>query len=139
MIGVHLAPSLERESEPSALLFRVKNPPLAYLFLKALKLQQRRAESPVRLVDMNDYNSLAWSTIGRFKAVVLVPHNVHLIRTSDLYALETVVFVPAAPFIFQFIYPYSNMYAGHGGISTIRLGMDRATQRVLHKVLLLLL
>ncbi|CAK0857870.1 unnamed protein product [Prorocentrum cordatum] len=112
--GLHLAPAADRIADPVALLFRIKFPFLAHLFLQALVLGARRAASPVQFLNMNHHESLSWDEIGRYRAVVLLPHNVHLIRTADLaggedlYALEMLLFVPSAPFVFQFIFPGSS-------------------------------
>merc|ERR1711920_1218630 len=86
--GVHLTPLAESERivEPKVLLFRTKFPNLAYTFLKTLKLtallpgKLGHTGSSVELVDMNHHASLPWNQIARFRAGVLLPHNVHLIR-----------------------------------------------------------
>jgi len=95
--------------------------------------------APVTDLSMNLFGRVETRHWTRFQCVgtegscvVLLPHNVHLIRTSDLYALEIPIFVPAAPFIFQFIFPGSVNYCGHGEHPMRRLGLDAHAQRVLH-------
>eukprot|EP00929_Paragymnodinium_shiwhaense_P040768 TRINITY_DN21234_c0_g1_i1.p1 TRINITY_DN21234_c0_g1~~TRINITY_DN21234_c0_g1_i1.p1 ORF type:complete len:952 (-),score=177.51 TRINITY_DN21234_c0_g1_i1:170-3025(-) len=133
--GHHLKPlpQAQRRQDNMALLFRSKFPVLATVFLKSLKLFARREDFGVGFADMNELPSMSWSEISEFKACVLLPHNVHLIRTADLYALEVTLFIPAEPFLFQFIYPGSNLYAGHGGLPSIRLGLDRDALQKLHR------
>lgn len=131
LAGLHLKPRPDRITKPEVLLFRTKSPYLVHFFLKLVKLRAKN----IPLTDMNHYSSLSWDDIGAFQAAVLLPHNVHLIRTSDLYALEVPLFVPSAPFVFQFIYPGSHLYGWHGAPPLSRLSLDRRAQQALQNAL----
>jgi len=55
---------------------------------------------------------LSYSDMAGYFAVVLVPHVPNSCSFADVYAMQTPIFLPAEPYIYTWMWAFSNVYAG---------------------------
>eukprot|EP00927_Polykrikos_kofoidii_P021705 TRINITY_DN20465_c0_g1_i1.p1 TRINITY_DN20465_c0_g1~~TRINITY_DN20465_c0_g1_i1.p1 ORF type:complete len:841 (-),score=75.36 TRINITY_DN20465_c0_g1_i1:100-2622(-) len=125
MLMLHTRPAsytTESSQSRAALVFKCSHPAHVH-FRKILRMagasKEKESANPIRLDFHKDvleeHGPLTYAQMAAYRMVVLVPHVPNSCSFGDVYAMSIPILIPAEPYIYTWMWAYSNPYAGPGG------------------------
>eukprot|EP00927_Polykrikos_kofoidii_P009567 TRINITY_DN13999_c0_g1_i2.p1 TRINITY_DN13999_c0_g1~~TRINITY_DN13999_c0_g1_i2.p1 ORF type:complete len:603 (+),score=57.71 TRINITY_DN13999_c0_g1_i2:247-1809(+) len=127
MIMLHTRPATYTKSSSlsrAALVFKCSHPAhhnFRQHLYKAAVAKGKEFTDPLRLdfhkEIIEEHGPLKYADMAAYRLVVLVPHVPNSCSFGDVYAMSIPILIPAEPYIYNWMWSFSNPYAGPGGDS----------------------
>ena len=108
MVSLHIDERWRAEADAGVFVWRSAHPAVHFVNF----LMRHRGLGGRQLVFHGDAGLVPYARLSEYYAVVMLPHVPNPGAMSDLYTLGIPLFLPAEPYIYRFLWDFSNPFAG---------------------------
>eukprot|EP00929_Paragymnodinium_shiwhaense_P113912 TRINITY_DN82216_c0_g1_i1.p1 TRINITY_DN82216_c0_g1~~TRINITY_DN82216_c0_g1_i1.p1 ORF type:complete len:852 (-),score=80.66 TRINITY_DN82216_c0_g1_i1:76-2631(-) len=123
MVMLHLRGITYKPSQPETLIYKCSHP--AFLHFRHI-LESMRTGATQQGLDSTELvfhvdlqaklgRPLTFEEMASHRAIVLMPHVPNSCSFADIYAMRIPLLLPAEPYIYRWMWAFSDPFGGHGG------------------------